>query len=263
VVTSVDPQRVADLVREAAETIVMPWHRKLEDDDIREKRKGDLVTVADLEAERWLTARLADLVPGSAVVGEEAVFVDPGVMQWLRNDGPVWVVDPIDGTWNFAHGKDAFAVIVALRVAGETVMGWICEPATGAMAIGEHGAGVVLDAVPVDLADSGGPLYGTAARYLYDRASEAGPHIVAGVSRPSSAGHEYLLMLRGERQFSAYTRLLPWDHAAGSLLTTEAGGISRLLDGAPYDPVEPVGDLLNATSAKAWATLRDVLTPPV
>lgn len=258
----IDPQRVAALIGEAAETIVLPRHRQLEDEDIQEKRKGDLVTIADLESESWLTARLTELLPGSAVVGEEAVFADPGVLDWLKSDGPVWVVDPIDGTWNFAHGKDAFAIIVALRYGGETVMGWICEPALGGMAIGERHAGVTMDDRRVEFAADRPvrpPLRGTAARYLRERAEVADPAIVAEVFRSSSAGHEYALMLRGERQFSAYTRLLPWDHVAGTFLMGEAGGWSRRLDGTPYDPLEPVGDLLTATSREAWNLLRGVM----
>lgn len=260
----IDPQRVAALVREAAETIVLPRFRQLGDDDIQEKRKGDLVTIADLESECWLTGRLLDLLPGSVVVGEEAVFADPDIMKRLASDGPVWIVDPIDGTWNFAHGNDAFAIIVALRYGGETVMGWICEPALGGMAIGERRAGVVIDGGSVDITgpvDTMFPLRGTAARYLHERAAAADPAFVAEVFRPSSAGHEYMLLLRNERQFSAYTRLLPWDHVAGSFLLTEIGGISRLLTGEPYDPAEPVGDLLTTNSPAIWDRLRASLLP--
>ena len=260
----IDPQRVAALVQEAAETIVLPRFRLLGDGDIQEKRKGDLVTIADLESEKWLTERLTDLLPGSAVVGEEAVFADPSIMNRLASDGAVWIIDPIDGTWNFAHGKDAFAIIVALRYGGETVMGWICEPALGGMATGERQAGVVIDGNPVDVAvfpAAGMPLRGTAARYLHERASGADPGFVAEVFRPSSAGHEYMLLLRDERQFSAYTRLLPWDHVAGSFLLTEAGGVSRLLTGAAYNPSQPVGDLLTTNSPAFWERLRVSLLP--
>lgn len=260
----VDPQRISDLIREAGETIVLPRHRQLEDTDIQEKRKGDLVTVADLEAESWLTERLTDLLPGSGVVGEEAVFADPTVMKRLASDGPIWIVDPIDGTWNFAHGNDAFAVIVALRIGGETVMGWICEPALGTMAVGERGSGVVVDGTRVTFtasAETTGALRGTAARYLHERASDsaAADGVIDAVYRPSSAGHEYVLMLQGVRQFSAYTRLLPWDHVAGTFLITEAGGASRLITGAPYDPMEPVGDLLSTTRCDDWLKLQKIL----
>jgi fructose-1,6-bisphosphatase/inositol monophosphatase family enzyme len=261
-VIPIDPERVAGLIEEAGATIVLPRHRQLEDSDIQEKRKGDLVTVADLEVERWLSERLGDLLPGSAVVGEEAVFADPGVMDRLASDEPVWIVDPIDGTWNFAHGRDAFAIIVALCVGGETVMGWIAEPALGSMAVGEHGGGVTLDGTAVAFAPSrstDGPLHGTAARYLYERVSAADPRTIASVSRPSSAGHEYVLMLRGDRQFSAYTRLFPWDHAAGALLICEAGGVSRLLTGEPYDPRLTSGDLLTAVDGPTWRVLHDIL----
>lgn len=258
----IDPQKVASLMREVGETIVLPRHRQLEDGDIQEKRKGDLVTIADLETERWLTDRLGDLLPGSSVIGEEAVFAEPERLDMLASDGPVWIVDPIDGTWNFAHGKDAFAIIVALRYRGETVMGWIAEPALGGMTIGERRAGVVVDGRPVRLGDDSAlasPLDGTAARRLKERVEAASDSCIGEVHRPSSAGHEYVLLLRGVRQFSAYTRLLPWDHVAGNFLITEAGGVSRLLHGGPYDPAEPVGDLLSAATPAVWQRVCETM----
>jgi fructose-1,6-bisphosphatase/inositol monophosphatase family enzyme len=257
-----DPDKVASLIREVGETVVLPRHRQLEDEDIQEKRKGDLVTVADLEAERWLTERLVALLPDSTVVGEEAVFADADRLKLLASDGPVWVVDPIDGTWNFAHGKDAFAIIVALRYGGETVMGWIAEPALGGMTMGERDAGVAFNETDVGLGDAAvfdEPLTGTAARRLFERA-EAASDYIGHVFRPSSVGHEYSLMLRGEIQFAAYTRLFPWDHVAGNFLIGEAGGVSRLLTGAPYDPGNPVGDLLSAATPALWYRLRDTLS---
>jgi fructose-1,6-bisphosphatase/inositol monophosphatase family enzyme len=263
-VNGLDPQRVADLIREAADTIVLPRHRQLDAADIHEKqRKDDLVTIADIETEHWLTERLGALLPGSIVVGEEAVFADPDIMQRIASDGPVWIIDPVDGTWNFAHGKDEFAIIVALRLGGETVMGWIAEPALGGMAIGERGAGVAVNGRPVDFTAADafpGPLEGTAARHLRERAETADPKLVRTVYRSSSAGHEYMLMLRGERHFSAYTRLLPWDHVAGTFLMTEAGGASRLLTGAAYDPAVPVGELLTVADPERWNSLCTMLS---
>lgn len=257
-----DPDTVAALIREVSETIVLPRHRQLEDADIQEKRKGDLVTIADLEAEQCLTERLAALLPDSAVVGEEAVFADADRLKLLASEGAVWVVDPIDGTSNFANGKDAFAIIVALRFRGETVMGWIAEPAYDGMTIGERESGIAYNGRRVELGDEAAaapPLTGTAARRLFDRAEAAGDYI-GHVFRPSSVGHEYARMLRGEIQFSAYTRLFPWDHVAGNFLIGEAGGESRLLTGKPYDPQQPVGDLLSAATPALWRRLHETLS---
>ncbi|WP_346198525.1 inositol monophosphatase family protein, partial [Couchioplanes caeruleus] len=83
--------RVTELVREVARTIVLPRWRRLTDSEIEEKSPGDLVTVADQESERALTAGLTALLPGSSVVGEEAVAADPSVLERLDDGGPVWL----------------------------------------------------------------------------------------------------------------------------------------------------------------------------
>src|SRR5690242_20515707 len=107
-----DSDRVARLIAETAAAEIMPRFEKLERHEIQEKRPGDLVTVADLAAERRLSLVLQDLLPGSRIVGEEAVAADPCVLAALAEADPVWLIDPIDGTGNFAAGKPIFAVIV-------------------------------------------------------------------------------------------------------------------------------------------------------
>ncbi len=258
----VDPEAVMTLMKTAAEEIVMPRFRSLKDGEINEKDGGELVTIADLETEKWLTARLPDLLPGSIVVGEEAVFADKAIMDRLAGADPVWVIDPVDGTWNFANGRETFAVIVAYVVHGEVHAGWIYEPVSEALAIGARGDGVRLSGQDVTLGDSGAEaaFVGTAARYLRERA-EAAPEIVREVFRPRCAGHEYVQILSGERAFSAYTKLLPWDHAAGSFLVREAGGHNALLDGERYNLSQPKGDMLTACSRDVWQKIAAVMSP--
>ncbi|HEX3499228.1 MAG TPA: inositol monophosphatase family protein, partial [Stellaceae bacterium] len=124
----VDSEKVRRLIVEVAESEVMPRFEKLETGDISEKGPGDLVTVADVASERRLTPALRDLLPGSLVVGEEAAAADPAVLTLLGGDDPVWVVDPIDGTANFAAGIPIFAIMVALIRRGETLAAWIHDP---------------------------------------------------------------------------------------------------------------------------------------
>jgi fructose-1,6-bisphosphatase/inositol monophosphatase family enzyme len=260
-VTIADPERVVDLMKTAATEIIMPRFRSLRDGEINEKDGGELVTVADIETEKWLTTRLPDLLPGSVVVGEEAVFADRDVFGRLAGDDPVWVIDPIDGTWNFAHGRTVFAILIALVHRGEVVSGWIYEPVTGTTVIGELGSGVTFDGKLVRLGtdDRTDGFVGTAARYLFERA-ENRTDVVNQVFRPNCAGHEYVLILSGERAFSAYTKLMPWDHAAGSFLVREAGGYSALLDAGRYDLAYPEGDLLTAASPSVWHNIQAVLS---
>lgn len=257
-----DMARVAELMEAAASEIILPRFRALKDGEIDEKDGGEVVTVADIETEAWLTQRLPELVPGSTVVGEEAVFADKTVFDRLAADDPVWVIDPVDGTWNFANGRSTFAVIVAYVVRGEVWAGWIYEPVSQALAVGARGDGVRLNGEEVILGDSGteSDFVGTAARHLRERA-EAAPDTVREVFRPRCAGHEYVQILSGERAFSAYTKLLPWDHAAGAFLVREAGGHNALLNGGRYDLSQPKGDMLTARSEDIWHKIAEVMVP--
>jgi fructose-1,6-bisphosphatase/inositol monophosphatase family enzyme len=258
--SAVDIEQVSELLRQVAAEIILPRHRKLADGDISEKDHGELVTVADIETEKWLSRELSNLLPGSSVVGEEAAYADRRVFDRLSNNDQVWIIDPVDGTHNFARGSEVFATIVALVRNGETVAGWIYEPFNGALAAGEAGAGVTLDAGPVRLGSGPGSARcdGVAARHLFERA-EHDESFIDTVYRPNCAGHEYIQIMRGERRFTAYTKLMPWDHAAGSFMIVEAGGYSALLDGNPYDVAHPVGSLLNACDEQSWRRIQSIL----
>lgn len=255
-----DPDHVIELIAEAAAEIILPRFRALGDGEIDEKDGGELVTVADLETEAWLTRQLMKLQPGSTVVGEEAVFADRSVFERFDGDAPVWVIDPIDGTWNFAHGRETFAVIIGYVVGGQVVAGWIYEPVLENVVVGARGDGVQFNGARVVLGDKGGEdgYVGTAARYLFERA-EQDSTTIREVFRPNCAGHEYVQILAGERGFSAYTKLMPWDHAAGSFLVREAGGYSALLDHGHYDLARPSGDLLTARSREVWQEVQAVI----
>jgi fructose-1,6-bisphosphatase/inositol monophosphatase family enzyme len=258
--STVDIEKVSELLRQVAVELILPRHRRLADSDIIEKDHGELVTVADLETEKWLTRELPNLLPGSSVVGEEAAYADRTVFDRLKDKDPVWVIDPIDGTHNFTKGRDIFAIIVALVYSGETVAGWIYEPVDKTLVLCERGAGVTVDGERVQFKSGAAPARcdGVAARHLFDRA-DRDESFIDDVFRPNCAGHEYVLILRGERRFSAYTKLMPWDHAAGSLMIVEAGGYSALLDGSRYDVAHPVGNLLNARDEASWRRVQSIL----
>ncbi len=243
-----------------AATIVLPLWRSLAPEQIREKKPGDLVTEADLQSERLLTRRLPDLLPGSLVVGEEAVSADADVLDRIDGEAPVWIIDPVDGTSNFAKGATSFAIIVALVQGGQTTKGWIYEPANDRMAVAERGAGVEIDGQqPVGLTAAGqggdGRLTGYSAG-RWRRSIEGSPDRFQNVAHTSSAGHEYLELLSGNADFTAYSRLKPWDHAAGVLMVQEAGGISQLLDERTYSPRIREGNLLSTIRAETWDELR-------
>lgn len=137
---------VTEAVREAAAAEIVPRFRQLAEDDVVQKSgPHDLVTSADRLAELRLTDALTALLPGSAVVGEEAVHADPAVYGALEGDAPVWIVDPVDGTRQFVHGDPGFCTLVALVRGGETLASWTYAPALGELAIAVLGDGATLN----------------------------------------------------------------------------------------------------------------------
>ena len=265
-----DLDAIAGLVRDAGRREVLPRFRSLKDSDIREKPgPQDLVTAADLACEAYLSRRLAEMLPGSRVVGEEAAADDPAILDHLSRDGWVWVVDPVDGTYNFAQGDERFAVIVGLVRDGETVAGWIYRPVQDDMVLAGRGRGAFKGGkrlrapAPAPISKMTGVLYVGARRApaLYARIKEVrdqlGPRHHA---RCASA--EYFGLAEGRIHYAIFTKQLPWDHAAGCLIYQEAGGVLGCLDGTEYHPAVSDVPLLLAPDRACWNRLRDFFLQP-
>ena len=120
--------QVSELLADVADRLILPRFGALKSSDIQEKKPGDLVTVADREAEIELARVLRAAEPGVLVVGEEGVFTDPSCLDLLPTAEHAWVIDPVDGTRNFARGGADFAVMLAEVRNAVTVRGWIWQP---------------------------------------------------------------------------------------------------------------------------------------
>jgi fructose-1,6-bisphosphatase/inositol monophosphatase family enzyme len=258
---------VGALLREVAAAVVVPMFRRLDDADISEKAPGEVVTVADRKAEELISAGLRRLRPDSVVVGEEGVADDPDLLRHLHGGGDVWLVDPVDGTANFAAGRRPFALMVALLTDGVPVASWVFDPLAGDLATGRAGAGTWLDGTAVRTTaelPGMGALRGTAmTRFLPPdarRTAEAGGARI-GELLPGQhcAGREYLDVLTGAQQFVLFWRTLPWDHAPGTLLVREAGGVARRFDGTDYHPADDGRGLLVAATDEIWTEVRAAL----
>ena len=244
--------RVVDILREVAAELVLPRFRNLAEGDVTEKGPGDLVTIVDREAEVALSTRLAGLLHGSLVVGEEAVAADHRVLERIGDPGPVWVIDPIDGTGNFAAGREPFALMVALLRGGVPRLSVVYQPVSGLVAMAESGSGTYVDGARVTLdRDRLTPdqLIGTVhSKYLPETLREEVqdrlPRIGKVLPSQHCAGHDYPRLLLGHHHFVLYWKSLPWDHAPGSLMVREAGGVVRHFDGTDYDPTLPNPGLL-------------------
>lgn len=270
---SADIDWLATLLLEAGTTEIMPRFRNLGEGAVQEKTSAaDLVTEADVNAERKITAALQERFPGSLVIGEEAVSDNPALLDdWSRTDRRAFVVDPIDGTFNFASGVASFGVMLAVVEQGETVAGIIHDPVGKDWIMAVKGAGAVLRrndgresalrvAAPPGTISS---MIGSAAwQYMPepDRSVIAGNQAQClGSVAYRCAAQEYRLLAGGHIHFALYNKLMPWDHLAGSLITQEAGGHVRRFDGSMYAPAHLDGGVLAATDPDSWAVVREAL----
>jgi fructose-1,6-bisphosphatase/inositol monophosphatase family enzyme len=260
-----DIDKVAAVIRAAAAEHILPFFEKLEAGQIEEKSPGDLVTIADLRTEAALTPILRDLAPGSEVVGEEAVAKDRTVLGRLDRAGDVWVIDPVDGTANFAAGLPLFACMVAFIRDAEVVASWIYDPVKDIMAVAASGAGAFSDGKRLSVASATSPeqMSGSLAIRFGNRQlvrKIAGrSNLVGSVFNFRCAGQEYLALAAGRAHFALYHRLMPWDHAPGYLLHREAGGFGRRLDHTAYTPRLHDGGLLLTPDEASWNALHEVL----
>ncbi|SEQ68332.1 inositol monophosphatase family protein [Sphingobium sp. YR768] len=255
---------VVALMRQVGRDIVMPRYRNLSADEISEKAANDFVTIADKESELRLAEGLADILPEAGVVGEEACAADPSILE-RAGEGLNWIIDPIDGTGNFASGNPPFGIMVALADGGTTLAGWILDPLTGRLCHAMLGGGSHIDGEQVTARESGGDLpIAALAVYFMDpqeradiqRRSQAS---FALVDIPRCAAEQYPRLVLGQNDVSVFARTLPWDHAAGTLFVNEAGGCCQRIDGTPFRVGDTRRGLMGASSPRLWDRAAETL----
>jgi fructose-1,6-bisphosphatase/inositol monophosphatase family enzyme len=256
------------LVRQVAADIVMPRFRQLAETEIIEKTPGELVTTADREAEAALSAGLLDLLSGSRVVGEEACAADPSPLRTMA-DGLVWIVDPLDGTGNFAAGNAPFGTIVALAEEGEVLAGWIFDPLADRMCLAMRGEGASVSHVggafeAVEVPNVSGQVIASLATQFMP--ADLRQNVTAAASEafelrpiPRCAVEHYWRLCTGENHIAMFQRTLPWDHAAGALLFSEAGGTLKRWNGADYRFHDDQLGLLAASDDTLWQEAAELL----
>ncbi|RZO66017.1 MAG: inositol monophosphatase [Parvularculaceae bacterium] len=244
----IDPNAIETLLARVADEIILPRFGNLSADQIQTKSSPtDLVTQVDIEAEAMMRAALGDIAPGIGFIGEEAAACDPSIVRQIEGKGAFWVLDPLDGTRNFVHGKEEFGTILALVIDGRTEGGWIYAPMEHGCATAIRGRGVTWNRqkIPasVPLRDDLGQLVGSRSVGWLNR--EWSDKLTANLrANTSSRGahcsaYAYLNLLRGDSAFGISSRVHPWDHAAGALMVTEAGGRVEFLDNEQaYSPLD-------------------------
>lgn len=245
---------VLDLLQRVAADIITPRFRALRDGEVIEKRPGDLVTVADREAEVAITDELTAAYPGAVVLGEEAYAADPSLLDRYLAAEHAFTVDPVDGTRNFVHGSPDHAVMAAEVVAGEVVRAWIWQPEHGQAWVAERGLGTTCNGNPRRVG-LGQPLPAGATSMWALRGKALGDLPPMRLSW-ACCGIDYPRLIEGAADYVFYNKSHPWDHAPGSLLLTEAGGSIGFTDGTPYSPKRTRPRLIAAVSDEVYAAVR-------
>jgi fructose-1,6-bisphosphatase/inositol monophosphatase family enzyme len=243
---ALDVDVVSALVMDVVHGVILPRFRSLDPGDVEQKSSpadpDDVVTIVDRQAEQALTRALRAIAPEAAVIGEEAAHADPGMLDLLARDHPVWVLDPIDGTRNFVAGHDSFGIMLAYISQGVTRAAWVCLPARSELYVAELGGGAYCNGTRVSIPSDSTPEVPNGTVHTRFMPSQIRSTIAQCAGRfvaqhdAHSAAVEYAEILRGRRDFAVYYRLLPWDHAAPGLMVAEGGGWSGHLDGTPYSP---------------------------
>ncbi|MEM9838148.1 MAG: inositol monophosphatase [Pseudomonadota bacterium] len=252
---------VEALMRDVATEHILPRFRSLAEGEVEAKTgPQDLVTVADREAEEALIPALEALVPGSRVVGEEGVSLGTVSTDLLLGDSPVWLVDPVDGTYNFVQGSERFGVMVALCRRQVVEAGWILFPVDGRCLRAARGQGAIF----------GGELLKTPQAKRFEQAHGDYSHAyveepyrsaflqatehAAGVRQGRCSAYAYGDLARGLIDCVVQYQMTPWDHAAGQLIVEEAGGRFGFLPGGePYTPIaHPSRPMLSVGNTSVW-----------
>lgn len=248
------------IMLDAAARAVLPHYQRLAASEITDKAVDDAVTIADTESEAILAEALARLLPEAAIVGEEAAYADPTLLDRL-GDALCWIIDPIDGTNNYAAGRPPFGILIALAQAGETIAGWILDPLTGRFCTAERGQGAHINGETVRTRTSGETPPIAAISLLFADAARRealtthiAPHYRM-VDIPRCAAEQYPRLVLGINDVSIFERTLAWDHAAGVLFLNEAGGHAARVDGSPYRVDDARKGMIAAASPALWDEL--------
>ncbi|MFN3208374.1 MAG: inositol monophosphatase family protein [Roseovarius sp.] len=265
--TNAQKAALINLVRRAARAEIMPRFRNLTTAQIASKSgPEDLVTEADHAAEAMITRGLQQMFPHALIVGEEAASADPSLRGKLAEAELAFILDPVDGTWNFVNGLAMFGVIVSVTRFGRPVYGLLYDPVMDDFIAAEADGPAEMTratgrARPVSTSQGGAvdSLYGYMHYYLMDRAAQE--QLAPLMPRFGRIGslrcscHEYRMLAQGHADFLLSSTLNPWDHAAGVLIVQRAGGVVRMLDGRDYSAAIDTGFLLAAPTEECWQDL--------
>jgi len=227
-------ERAVEIAREAGVFLKERLHN---DHSIDFKGEINLVTEADRGSEEIITSRIKHLFPGHDIMAEEGTNV-------TRGSEYRWIIDPLDGTTNYAHGFPVFCLSMALQKMRRVILGVIYNPMLDEMFVAERGEGAFLQGKKIHVSHTERLAEGfVATGFPYDvhenyrdalaYFDEMTPKVQA-IRRAGSAALDLAYLAAGRFDGFWELRLSPWDTAAGWILVEEAGGLVTDLSGNPY-----------------------------
>ena len=230
-----------ETAREAGSVLLEKFGRKIK---ISKKGDIDLVTEADLASEKLIIERIRSHYPKHSILAEESgeAIISGGENTWK------WIVDPLDGTTNFAHGYPCFCVTLALEHDGEIVVGVTFDPTRNELFAAEKGKGATLNNKPIHVSKTeklSESLIITGFPYDFKQREDFAKHLTEfllksrGVRRDGSAAIDMAYVACGRFDGFWEEGLHAWDVAAGVLLIEEAGGRVSYYDDSKFSIYAP------------------------
>jgi myo-inositol-1(or 4)-monophosphatase len=263
---NIDRQQLQHIVRDVARTTLLPLFNNVN----REyKKDGSIITVADKAMQQALTERLALLCPDVLLLGEE---MSADRQQALLDSGqPLWCLDPVDGTSNFAAGLPFFSVSLALIEAGQVITGVVLDPIRDECFSAVRGEGAWLNDAPLVTEETGLSLKRSIAFVDFKRlpsalSTQLVSHRPYGSQRNlGSIALELCWLAAGRGHVYLHGQQHIWDYAAGDLILAEAGGYAATLDGdTPFKPtLQPRSTYAAVDRAlfEQWQNTLEAMTP--
>ena len=259
-----------DIVRTVSNSLIVPAFTTVPQSNVSYKLDlNDFVTDTDRAAESAITKALLEPFPNANIIGEEA-FSDAESLNQIADSKLCFIIDPLDGTWNFANAIPLFGVILAVTSYGETKAGIIHDPITNTTLVGLQNEGAFIitptgkkTRLQLNNARTNNftgfaslekfSEYTVQKLLRHDTFSKVNDFVC-------SAWHYRILATNGCHFNLNSGDLMPWDHAAGTLICKEAGGYSALIDETPYSPAIRKGKLLSACSKDIWEQIANEIT---
>ena len=251
---NIKQEDIHDICFNISKNIILPKYQNLKEEDIKYKNGSDLVTSADIAAEKELKKNLLKIISSSGFVGEEEYSTNHNILKFYQEDEYCWTVDPIDGTTNFVKGRDKFAIMIALTKKDQILCSWIYKPLENIMshAIFNEGSFINNKKINTSCVNSLDKAIGSISTKYWDEKYwdqiKNLKNEFAEVKSYRCIGYEYVDIGLGQRNFAILSKLSPWDHIPGVLFVREAGGSDIDFDHQPYNFTKQNNNLIVGNS---------------